>query len=62
MTTISAANDLIVDSIKKEDSEHLGSGRFNEMKFQSLNARASSRLRIFLALSIKRRRGHIEVF
>jgi hypothetical protein len=59
MITISVANDLIVE---KEDCEHLGSGRFNEMKFQSLNAKASSRLRIFLALSVKRRRGHLEVF
>jgi hypothetical protein len=61
MTTISVANDLIVIN-EKEDCEHLGSRRFNEMKFQSLNARASSRLRIFLALSVKRRRGHLEVF
>jgi hypothetical protein len=61
MTTISVANDIIVDSMKKEDCEHLCSERFNEMKFQSLNARASSRLKIFLALSVKRRRGHLEV-
>jgi hypothetical protein len=62
MTTISVTNDLTVDSMKKKDSELLGSGRFNEIIFQGLNARASSRLRIFLPLSVKRRRGHLEVF
>jgi hypothetical protein len=62
MTTISVTNDLNCRFNEKEDCEHLGSGRFNEIMFQSVNARASSRLRIFLALSVKRRRGHLEVF